>query len=227
MSTKSDWTWNKTQKRGINNSHHWTYTLLLRSFKNRVVTESPKPGSPVCMTTWVTSGVTWETTVAPMRLANFFTVICGWKGHWTGQFILLPGARRPDLLWAHTCWLGPKPDVTSNIRARLRALSGVLFSLSSWPSDGEPSLFRVFAAELNPTVLDILESLANKNRKGTIRVYVRILCSAAALLSSVMLLCLDPAGRAAPLPSLRLALASCSSSGKVSLRKRKKKVRQK
>lgn len=31
------------------------------------------------MTTWVTSGVTWETTTAPMRLANFFTVIWEWK----------------------------------------------------------------------------------------------------------------------------------------------------
>lgn len=53
-------------------------------------------------------------------------------------------------------------------------------------------------------------------------IYVHILCSAAALLSSVKLLCLDTAGYAAPLPSERLVLGSCSS-GKVSLGKKKKK----
>lgn len=102
----------------------------------------------------------------------------------------------------------------------------MLFSLSSWPSDGEPSLFRGFTADLNPTVLGVLESFANKNRKSKIHIYVHILCSAAALLSSVKLLCLDTAGYAAPLPSERLVLGSCSS-GKVSLGKKKKNIRQK
>lgn len=61
----------------------------------------------------------------------------------------------------------------------------MLFSLFSWPSDGEPSLFRVFAAELNPTVLDVLESSTNKNRKCKIH-YIR---SHSLLSSSLTQLC--------------------------------------
>lgn len=57
-----------------------------------------------------------------------------------------------------TCSLGPSPDDTSTIFALFLPFSGVLFSLSSCPSDGEPLLFIVLAAELDPSFLDVLES---------------------------------------------------------------------
>lgn len=54
-----------------------------------------------------------------------------------------------------TCSLGPNPDDTSTIFALLLSLAGVLFSLSSCPSDGEPLLCNVLAAEVDElSVLD-------------------------------------------------------------------------
>lgn len=53
-----------------------------------------------------------------------------------------------------TCSLGPNPDVTSTILALLLSLRGVLFSLSSCASDGEPSFFKVLTAELELSVLE-------------------------------------------------------------------------
>ena len=53
-----------------------------------------------------------------------------------------------------TCSLGPNPDDTSTIFALLLSLGGVLFSLSSCPSDGETLLFNVLAAELELNVLE-------------------------------------------------------------------------
>ena len=50
--------------------------------------------------------------------------------------------------------MGPNPDDTSTILALLLSLGGVLFSLSSCPSDGEPLLFNVLAAELELGVLE-------------------------------------------------------------------------
>lgn len=63
-----------------------------------------------------------------------------------------------------TCSLAPSPDVTRSILAWLPSPSGLVFSLSSWPADGESSVFGVFAAERNPAVLDALESLGNGER---------------------------------------------------------------
>lgn len=122
-----------------------------------------KACSPVCMTTWVTSGVTWETTTALIRLANLFTVICEWKQHLRVS-LTYHGVYEMQTSPDHTCSLALSPDVTIIILAWLLSPSGLLFSLSSWPADGEPSVFGVFAAELNPTVLDVLESLGNKER---------------------------------------------------------------
>ncbi len=53
-----------------------------------------------------------------------------------------------------TCSLGLNPDDTSTILALLLSLGGVSFSLSSCPSDGEPLLFNVLAAELESGVLE-------------------------------------------------------------------------
>lgn len=53
-----------------------------------------------------------------------------------------------------TCSLGPNPDDTSTILALLLSLGGVLFSLSSCPSDGEALFFKVLAAELELSVLE-------------------------------------------------------------------------
>lgn len=115
------------------------------------------------MTTWVTSCVTWETTTAPIRLANFFTVICEWKQLlWVS--LTYRGVYEMQNSPDHTCSLAPSPDVTRSIVAWLLSPSGLLFSLFLWPADGEPSVFGVFAAELNPTVLDVLEPLGNKER---------------------------------------------------------------
>lgn len=52
-----------------------------------------------------------------------------------------------------TCSVGPNPDDTSTILALFPSLSGVLFSLSSCPSDGEPQLLSVLAAGLELAVL--------------------------------------------------------------------------
>ena len=53
-----------------------------------------------------------------------------------------------------TCSLGPNPDDTSTIFILLLSLVGVLFSLSSCPSDGEPLLFNIFTAEFELSVFD-------------------------------------------------------------------------
>lgn len=65
---------------------------------------------------------------------------------------------RPD-----TCSLGPNPDDTSTILALILSLGGVLFSLSSWPSDGELQFFGVLAAE--PSVLGATVLLTHNPEK--------------------------------------------------------------
>lgn len=126
------------------------------------------------MTTWVTSGVTWETTTAPIRFANFFTVICEWKQH-VRVSLTYRGVYDMQTSPDHTCSLPPSPDVTRSILAWLLSPSGLLFSLSSWPADGEPSVFGDFAAEFIPTVLDVLESLGNKERNCKIQdIYIDV-----------------------------------------------------
>lgn len=55
--------------------------------------------------------------------------------------------------------MGASPDDTSTIFALLLLFSGVLFSLSSCPFDGELLPFIVLAAELDPSFLDNLESV--------------------------------------------------------------------
>ena len=59
-----------------------------------------------------------------------------------------------------TCSLGANPDDASTILALLLSFRGVLFSLSSCPSDGEPLLFNGLAAGLELGVLESPEPFA-------------------------------------------------------------------
>lgn len=107
--------------------------------------------------TWVTSGVTWETTRAPTLLTNFFTIIC-WQQRHISLFILkLTKFKKQTnwlIVWKVTCSFGPNPDDTSTSLALHASFGGLLFSLSSCPSDRELLSFWVLAAEVEEGVLE-------------------------------------------------------------------------
>lgn len=88
---------------------------------------------------------------------------------------------------------------------------------------GKRHWFELPQLNLTRACWAFLSLLEIKTENIKTQIYVHNPCSAAALLGSAMLPAgLDPAGCAALLPSERLVLGSCSSSGKVSLGEKKK-----